>query len=350
MEVTKAALVFKNAAYGLRNGAWFTFKHLIYCLIASLLILIVINDATAKTQIKQDELAEEVHLKKSSLVMMAEHLKTQEDLLKRDFANITLLAMLRKYVEELDKITFEDKQLTPKISRWYRATNEYVERIALAQQYIESGLPFSLNVTRERWLLIVVEGIPMLVSGPKASDASIARTVKAEYCRYHDCSWLKPEKVAVQEGGELEIVKQQTWVFDQRLTPAFEIDKQFQFVFKTFKQKRFKQAVAYKASEEIKLFLTELKRAKLSGYFINWELMSQEVPVAGVDQTVFLNTGDLYLRLTLPLLGYLKLSDWQGLLEWLKWSLSSDGAKLVIQHADSLLSGSRLEENEVLVE
>ena len=157
MERTKATLAFNDAVDGLRNGVWVTFELLIYCLIASLLLPIVVNDAAAATQIKQDELAEEVHLKKSSLVMMAEYLKTQEDLLKRDFANITLLAMLRKYVEELDKITLEDKQLTPKISRWYRATNEYAERVALAQQHVESGLPFSLNVTREGWVLIVVD-------------------------------------------------------------------------------------------------------------------------------------------------------------------------------------------------
>lgn len=344
MGLPKATPVYDETARDLTCDVVFRVQQLIPLILVSLLLLMVVNDAFSATQIKQVELAKEVHLKKSSLARMAEHLKTQEDLLKRDFANITLLAMLRKYVEELDKIKLHDNQLTPKVSRWYRATNEYVERVVLAQQYIESGLPFSLNVTREGWVLIVVEGIPMLVSGPKASDANIARTVKAEYCRYHDCSWVKPEKILVQENTRLDVVKQETWIFDQRLTPAFEIDRQFQFVFKSFKQKKFKQAVAYKATDEIKLFLAELKRAQLSGYFINWQLMSQEVPAAGVDQTVFLNTGDLYLRLALPLLGHLTLSDWQRLLDWLKWSLSADGTKLVIQHADSLLNGGRLQE------
>lgn len=349
MEAPKASPLFNSVVQGLCHIRP-TVKALIYCVMAALLLLIVVNGAAAATQTKQLEPAKEVHLKESSLAVMARHLKMEEDLLKRDFTNITLLAMLRKYVEELDKIKLEGKQLTSKVSRWYRATSDYVERIILAQEYVESGLPFSLNVTREGWVLIIVEGIPMLVSGPKASDANIARTVKTEYCRYHDCSWLTPEKVLVQQGNRQDIVKQETWVFDQRLTPAFEIDRQFQFVFKSFKQKKFKQAVSYTALAEVKLFLAELKKAKLSGYFINWQLMSQEVPTAGVDQTVFLNTGDLYLRLTLPLLGHLKLDDWQRLLEWLKWSMTADGATLVIQHADSLLSGGQLQKDEVLDE
>ncbi|PCI16818.1 MAG: hypothetical protein COB62_07810 [Piscirickettsiaceae bacterium] len=132
-------------------------------------------------------------------------------------------------------------------------------------------------------------------------------------------------------------MRKETWLFQQKQSTTFEINRQFQFIFKNFLQKELKQTVANKAMLEVKEFLAEIKRATTKGYFINWNLMSQQVPVAGVDQTVFLNTGDLYLRLALPVLAYLQLEDGQNLMEWLKWSLTNDNAVLLIEHADSLL-------------
>lgn len=290
-------------------------------------------------QIKQ---ADEVHLKTSTLATMANYLMNESDLLKRDFANIALLTMLRAYVVELDAIQESKLAMNAKVARWYRATRNYVERISLAQGYVESGLPFSLTVTREGWLLIITEGLPMLISGPKASDTSISIAVKAEYCRYHDCSWLTADKLVFAEEQTSVLAKQETWVFQQQQNPAFEIDRQFQFMFSDFREKRLKQAVSRRAVVEIKEFLRELKKAKVRGYFINWELMSQEVPVAGVDQTVFFNTGDIYLRLTLPLLGHLTISDWQHLMNWLKWSLGGEQTSLLIKEADSLLKAGRM--------
>lgn len=293
---------------------------------------------------QQIKVANEIQFKVSTLAKMAHHLVNGEELLRRDFANIALLTMLRAYVAELDSVQESHSVMNDKVARWHRATIDYVERISLAQGYVESGLPFSLTVTREGWLLIITEGIPMLISGPKASDTSISMAVKAEYCRYHDCSWLTPDKLLFAEEQVSIVTKQATWVFQQQQNPVFEIDRQFQFMFTDFSDKQLKQAVSHRAVSEVKALLNELKKAKVRGYFINWELMSQEVPVAGVDQTVFFNTGDIYLRLTLPLLGYLTISDWQHLMNWLKWSLGGDQTSFLIKDADSLLeSGSMVE-------
>tara|TARA_R110002074_G_scaffold170005_4_gene332131 strand:- start:159543 stop:160550 length:1008 start_codon:yes stop_codon:yes gene_type:complete len=287
--------------------------------------------------------AEQVTLTPPELAVMAKFLSHADDDLKRDFAVLALIALRQAYADVLERSKDNSAEIATsnKVSRWHQATRDYIGRIGELQLLIESAADFSLSVTRENWVLIAAQDKRVLLAGPTANDAAIFSKIKREYCQFHDCDWLKQELITLED--ESTAVHQGAWVFSQKQTPTFEVGSQFKFIFKKFSQKEAKQHMAYAAVNELNTFLMELKKAKYKGYLINWALLSQGVPAAGVDQTVFLNAGDLYLRLNTPLLMYLEKGDWLQMLKWLERSLNNSAVSaLVIQQADSLLNADRL--------
>ena len=286
--------------------------------------------------------AKQVTLNPPELVVMAKHLSQSDDSLKRNFATLALITIRQSYADELDLADNEEAPKSKKLSRWYQAARDYIGRISELQLSIEAGGDFSITVTQENLVLIIAQGKQVLLSGPTGNDADIFLKIKSEYCRIHDCDWLKQELVTQEVASKS--INQGVWIFSQKQTPTFEVNL-FQFVFKNFSQKALKQLVAYAAVDELNAFLMELRRAKNNGYLINWASLSQGLPAAGVDQTVFLNEGDVYLRLNVPLLMHLEKGYWSHLLKWLKISLSSsDVSVLVIEQADSLLNADRSKE------
>ncbi|MEH6503103.1 MAG: hypothetical protein V7682_04290 [Cycloclasticus sp.] len=318
-----------------QHGIHYRFKTNLYAAALLLACFFLLEAARANTDLQN---AQQVTLNPPELALMAKYLSKADDARKRDFALLALISLRQSYVDVLDPASSDEELIkNKKLSRWHHATRDYIGRIAELQLLIEEGEDFSLSVTRENWVLIIAQGKQVLLSGPTANDVAIFLKIKSEYCQLHDCDWLTQESISLED--ESTSAHQGVWVFSQKQAPTFEVARKFQFIFKNFSQKDAKQRVAYAAANELNAFLMELKRARHKGYLINWDSLSQGVPTAGVDQTVFLNAGDLYLRLNIPLLMYLEKDDWLRLLKWLENSLNNSAVSaLVIQQADSLLN------------
>lgn len=277
----------------------------------------------------------EAVLESSRLSRLARSLHSDDPDKQKDFALISLNQMLASYIDALEhakQADYNSSKKRLKLARWQRATARLTKELETKIQLIEEGDDFTLFVDRKDQVIILIQGNPILITGPDGRDAEIEKIVLELYCNTWDCSALE-----IRE----EEVEQETtpaagaWSFADMKRPAYIAMDKVRCQYNDFTDKKTKAALCEQLALELQQFESALAQARRK-YSIDWESIITHPPKAGLDQYFVINPNGHYIRIQSPLLTKLHKSDWQRSILWLRKYQQNMADMLLIAYADQL--------------
>ena len=255
------------------------------------------------------------------------------------FTAVTLQALLDAYAEELDRAALETPS-TParraKLARWRSATRGLIGRLEDAQTRLGQGAAFSIQVDPRHQIVLLIDGQPIVVSGPRGgTESAISARVERDYCAYQDCSML--DDAAADAIREM-IAAAGNWVLSQRRPPAYEIGDQLRCKFADIADRERKARTCAQLHRELQELLTGLQRANGRGYRIDWPQLALVPAITAPRVNVVVNGVGDYLPMTLPLLRAAGQADWASIRSWLQRMHAGDPHPLVITGTERYLT------------
>lgn len=302
-------------------------------LLAALLIL-----ATAMSSATADMRGARIQLEPPRLALLARHVESLGSAAVWDFASITLDALLDSYREELEDAAREPAS-TPerraKLARWRRATADLATRIQSARLRLLDGATASVYTDPQHQVLIVVDGRPIAVSGPRLeADRVIEDRVVERFCAYNDCSPLaaSPTPPPLTRTGTAG-----SWVLGQDLPPTFEIDGTLRCEFTSMVDRDRKGRACRRTADQALQLAAALQEAQRRGHRVDWEWLMHNRPSRAADGQVVVNPQGAYLPLPSHMLTRIHVDDWPSLVRWLRAPEGAGQEIAVLRHADDLL-------------
>lgn len=310
-----------------------------------LALLLLLLAGTASAQPPADR---QVNLPPSAFATLAAQLRDAEDAPRRDFAALTLDALLEAYDRELQRAAQDrprDAEGRAKLARWQHATRGLVADLESLLRQVDAGVPLAVIVERQREVLLDVDGRLVAASGPRAeAETGFGDQVVERFCMLHDCSGytLTPPDTAPTEATSATAepkppASEGVWAFNQGLRPSYQIGNRFRFDFRELGDRAAKAALCDQLADELKRLAAALQQARSQGVAVEWSRLAAAPPAPGLDQRVVLNGTGNYLRLPLPLLTRLDGGQWRLVAEWLERETRDGEALLRIEQADRLL-------------
>lgn len=265
------------------------------------------------------------------LSVLARHLASTEPDQQWEFAAITLDVLLDIYAREL-QMSAHDKASTQarraKLARWQHATQGLIGQIQDARTKLGQGAQFSIYVDTRHQILIIIEGQAVVVSGPRAGVLEeIAAPVLEQYCAYNDCSILQTSST-LQTPTDPKT--KGTWVFHQRMRPAYEIGNELRCEFDNLADRSRKAQLCDQLADELLQLAKALQDAANEGYIIDWEMLAASPPNAERNTHLVVNREGAYLQTELQLLSRVTVNDWQDVLDWLQHRHQHSHRQLII--------------------
>jgi hypothetical protein len=281
-----------------------------------------------------------IHVQPPQLALLARHLQQLDATARWEFASITLEVLQAVYRRELQAAAQERAGRTgqrAKLARWRRATGELVAELQAARQRLDGGAPFSVYADPQHQVLIVVDGRPILVSGPRLeTEQAIERQVIARFCAFNDCSVLAAEALARPEPAASGAG---VWVLAANAPPTFEVEGVLRCEFQDLGQRRRKGEACRRVADESLQLAEAMQAAQRQGYRIDWDWLATSPPSPAVPGQVVVNRDGAYLALPSGTLARLHPADWQTLLARLRAADDAGLRDLVLRHAERLLQG-----------
>jgi len=260
-----------------------------------------------------------IQLEPPRLAQLARHVETLGSAAVWDFASITLDALLDSYRQELQDAAREPAS-TPerraKLTRWRRATADLAAQIQAVRVRLLDGADFSVYADPQHQVLIVVDGRPIAVSGPRPqADRAIEERVIQAFCAYNDCSPLdKPAST----GPASRTRAGASWLLGQGIPPTFEIDGVIRCEFRDVSERERKARACRRLADEALELAAALQQAQRRGYRIDWEWLMERPPSRAAEGQVAVNSDGAYLPLPSRMLARTHPDDWRELVRWLR--------------------------------
>jgi hypothetical protein len=281
------------------------------------------------------------------LAIVAQHLMLADVVMKKQFAEISLIQLLAAYESELLK-TRQYDSLTPSQGRelvqWRWETSRMIAYLRSMTKRLIAGAPFGLYVNPAFRVMVIVDGQPVMVTGPRLDKRKqeLENSIIEQFCAANDCSWIIfPE--ANQESAEAEKGKQQvsskgSWLFQTDSQPRYKIGENIFCVFKGIDNRQLKAEVCEQMLDEIDKLSDALKMHVSNGERINWQLLQESQADLASGNLPVLYDGNRFVKLESSLLAKLFIKDWQRVVRWLEQSVSETETTLVVAKADLLLT------------
>jgi len=271
-----------------------------------------------------------IQLEPPRLALLARHVETLGSAAVWDFASITLDALLDSYRQELQDAAREPAS-TPerraKLIRWRRATADLAAQIQAARVRLLDGAAFNVYADPQHQVLIVVDGRPIAVSGPRPdADQTIEQRVVQQFCAYNDCSPLENHASNEPVTGTRAAAH---WLLGQDTPPTFEIDGVIRCAFHDVTERERKAQACRRLADEALQLATALQQAQRRGYRIDWDWLMDRPPSRASEGQVAVNSDGAYLPLPSRMLARTHPEDWRELVRWLR-SQGTVGRRIVV--------------------
>ena len=272
------------------------------------------------------------------LVEIANNLVISSDSERRAFARIVLVEMAAAYEEEL----YRARQFVPKtkaaqrkLSRWRYATEAFLVQLLEIYQTLDSDASVGLHVDNQQRLLLIVEGRPVVMSGPRIGrEKALEERIVNSFCQIHECS--QPQEAERYILPKPDFSGPGTWVFSQKHRPRYETGDGLSFRFRSIANRMTKEQACMAVVVELRKLVAALIETRESGEQINWAVIRIESIPANNDHRVILNERGDYLRLELHTLG--KSGElWREFLPWVRSQANREKYHLNFLNAERLV-------------
>ena len=267
----------------------------------------------------------EIHPRPSILTELANNLVLSSETERRNFARIVLIELSAVYEEELKlagQFVPRTETARRKLSRWRHATGAFLIQLQGIYRALDSGATVGLHVDKKQRLLLIIEGSPVVMSGPRIGQekALKARIVK-NFCRIHECSQpLEAERYAQPKPDYSD---PGTWILGQKRGPRYETKDGLSFGFSNIASRITKEQACLAIVIELRELVDALMKARESGEQINWAVIKIESIPLRDDHRIILNERGDYLRLDLHSLGEFR-EFWRAFVPWVRARTNGD--------------------------
>lgn len=306
--------------------------------LAHVLCAVALMVPTASTGAAGSRPGARIQVEPPRLALLARHLEKLGVSATWDFASLTLDALLDAYRQELADAAREPAS-TPerraKLARWRGATADLARQIQAARLRLLDGATFRVYADPQQQVLIIVDGRPIAVSGPRPdADRAIEERVIAQFCAYNDCSPLAAAEPVAQPATDEPPA---AWILGERIPPTFEIYGVMRCEFTDIADRRRKAEACYRAAAEATELAAAIPRAQRQGYRIDWDWMVHTPSARASAGQVVVNSDGAYLAQPSRMLSRLSAGDWQDLVGWLRQRDPAGRRIVVLGEADRLL-------------
>lgn len=283
-------------------------------------------------------------------MQLALHIEAEEEDKQYDFSQIALLELYNSYQFELDR-SYTHLPATAKkrakVRHWRFATQSYLETINNYLYLLDSGARFNFFVSKQNKIFLLIEGIPVIISGPNSgADKKIENNIVEQFCSQYDCHEYfekthRSSGMSVSSDDPENFFNQEStgqWAFNSKQV-SLTMSNGLIFNFSNLKNRQYKERWAIEVSNELFLLLAHLKRMQDKGKIISWSsLLIEELPLTDNAYKIIVNKNNDYIKLTIPFLGDKPLL-FKLLIPWLKKSFKyQSDYRMIIDNADKYLT------------
>jgi hypothetical protein len=278
-----------------------------------------------------------IDLEPSPLVRLGRSVEYASADLGADFAHAALAQMLDSYREELDEVQIvAASRGIRRHQSWSAATHAYLRQLSELLRLVEEGATVGITISEPETVQLMISGQPVIVQGPRlASPRAFEQRIVENFCLIHHCPEPAPREAA--RGGRLALPAQGIWSFSDSKGHAFETAAGLRFVFRDLRERRRKQKICLRLSEELTLLAAGLESTRSRGVPIDWESLEIVSLGDGYPNKVTLNGRGDYFELKVPYLGRLP-TLWKQATPWLQAQVAHQEAEHFFADADHLLN------------
>lgn len=260
--------------------------------------------------------------------------------LRADFALVALEALIDAYHGEAERARYalQRRPAQPDLRRWVRAVDDMVAGLQRLVDGLTTDMPIDVTVLHGGTLYLVIDGQPVLLSGPQpGDDAALERRVMEDFCSRNDCGDMVDRFDAASDVGYGSAPQASpVWRFGDAAGPVCASGDGLEFQFDDTDRLKDKRIACQRIVSELNLLAEALVGQRAHGAAIDWARLAV---VPGGDarmQSVVLNAAGDSLSLPLPSLAQSP-DVIERVLPWLAARVEGRRYNLVVLHAGRLM-------------
>lgn len=276
---------------------------------------------------------------RETLVRLAASVASESDGAQADFAAVALVAVIRAYETEFERLSVPgqvSRRELARQSRWALSLERFLEELHAALEELDAGAPVRILVAPPAAVQLLVGERLVEVSSPRiAGPEDLDAEIVARFCESFPCdpqileSQLRSREPAALEGG---------WSFRAGMGSTFETPDGLGFMFADVHGRGVKEAVCRKLHAELMRLADALGVAQRRGRAIDFDVLTLESPGRGDNQRVVLSRDGARLRMDLPTLGRVP-AVVEVAREWLRARAQGRPHRQLFPRSDLLLAG-----------
>jgi len=282
--------------------------------------------------------------KERTVHLLAARLKDAPLELRADFALVALSELIEAYSQEADRARAELRRTggNSDLSRWVRAVDALILELQGLLDALGPDTPVQIMGRDAQTLYLIVDGNPVLLSGPRASDrAMLEQRVLERFCSRNYCDDLLEDHLP-QAAASVTREPPPSWRFSDQGGPVCTSGTGLELQFRSASDLRRKRELCTQVVAELNSLITALRDSISNGKPVDWEYLAMH-PDSGTDlQRVVLNAGGDYLLLPLPSLSGAQ-QFFKASLPWVAARVEDRRYNLVILNAEEKLGLSTAE-------
>lgn len=299
-------------------------------LAAVVIFILTFATSTAESQEKRQH--------NNQFIKLAETLEASEDIKRIDFAWIAVSEVTSAYekvLEDSSSEVSENQKRRHKLSRWREGTREFIAELHLLLELISTSAEVKVHVEAGKLVTVFINNKPIVISGPEMNTSRLMeRRIVDAYCELHDCgeSLPSPQEPTASSAP----IEKGRWILEKRQGAVYETPDGLVFNFSNLSGRVEKEQFCENIAKELRLLVSDLRKAKRSGLVIDWDVLEIQ-PLAATDASyVLLNKEGDYLQQNLPNLETIEVLRKDAIVWISKMVKGGDNVSLVIQ-ADRLM-------------
>jgi len=276
--------------------------------------------------------------KERNVHRLAAHLKDAPLEARADFALVALSELIEAYSRESERARAELRSRSGNrdLVRWVRAVDALIRELQGLLDALGPETPVQISGRDAQTVYLIVDGSPVLLSGPRASDGTtLEQRVVERFCSRNYCDDFFEDELP-RAPASVTLESPPLWRFSDQGGPVCASGDGLELQFRSASNLRQKRETCTRAVAELNSLITALRGSISEGKPVEWRYLAIH-PDSGTDlQRVVLNAGGDYLLLPLPSLSGAQ-QFFAAALPWVAARVEDRRYNLVILNAEERL-------------